>query len=76
MTCENCKFAQRNTRRIDALDRALVCPKLQDVSNLWFAPQVPDTFGCNLYEPKEAKPTTPGWMGDYGGPGCDPVDVG
>lgn len=52
MTCENCKFAQKNPKRIDALDRRLVCPKLKDILSLWFLPQVPDTFGCDLYESK------------------------
>lgn len=52
MTCQNCKFAQKNLKRLDGLDRALVCPKLRDVLNLWFMPQVPDTFECSEYKSK------------------------
>lgn len=55
MTCQNCKFTQKNPKRIDGLDRELVCPKLQDILSLWFAPQVPDYFECHLFEPRMGK---------------------
>lgn len=53
MTCQNCKIAQKNPNRIDGLDRELVCPILQNLLSLWFAPQVPDYFECNMFQPKE-----------------------
>lgn len=52
MNCKDCKFATKNKKRIDGLDRELVCKKLGDILALWFAPQVPDYFGCNGFEPK------------------------
>jgi hypothetical protein len=51
--CKDCKFATPNTKRVDGLDRELVCQKLGDILGLWFAPQVPNYFSCNGFAPKE-----------------------
>lgn len=53
--CADCKFAVPNGMRLDGLDDPYRCPRIARALMLWFAPQVPATFGCVLWERGDAR---------------------